>query len=153
MPFSKWKKVLSILGLGGGTIYWRVVGTTSNGAQSISNKESILIPGPRPVGNPAISSLSRSQLPVLSWENQCNTKFRVWFSDASSSNQTSLHFKISDPALNGGIFSKKLMSTQWRRIRMLVGNKPGSTVHWFVESWDDLKRKTATQVMSFILED
>lgn len=153
MPFSQWKKVLSILGLGGGTIYWRVMGTTSNGAQSVSNKQSILIPTPQPVGSPAISPLNRSELPVLSWRNECNTRFKVWFSDASSSKQVSFSFQIPYPALNGGVFSKELMLIQWIRIRMLVGNKPGSTIHWFVESWNDLNRRTATEVMSFVLED
>jgi subtilisin family serine protease len=151
-PFQ-WKRVLSVLGSEGGTIYWRVVGTASNGAQSISDERSLFIPPPQPVGNPGISPLNRDQLPVLTWQNQCNTKFRVWFSDASSLRQMSLHFQIPDPALNGGIFSDELTSTQWLRIRMVVGNKPGSTVNWFVESWDGLNRNATTAVMSFSLQD
>ncbi|OGP88515.1 MAG: hypothetical protein A2156_03575 [Deltaproteobacteria bacterium RBG_16_48_10] len=149
-----WKRVLSIPGAEGGTIYWRVVGTTSNGAQSTSDKRSILVPAARPVGNPVISPVSRKALPVLTWENLCNIKFRVWVgSDESFSRKVILPFRISNPTLDGGTFSKELTKVQWLMIRMLVRNEPGSIMYWYVESWDALNRHVATEVMSFILSD
>lgn len=148
----QWKKVLLIPGAEGGKVYWRVVGTTSNGAQSTSDKRSLLISAPQPVGNPVISPVSRNTLPVLTWQNRCNVKFRVWFgSDAGFSRKIILPFHVSDLTLNGGTFSKELTQAQWLTIRMLVGNEPGSIIYWYVESWDGLNRDVATEVMSFIL--
>jgi hypothetical protein len=39
------------------------------------------------------------------------------------------------------------------RIKKLVKNKSGSTLYWYVESWDGLGRYTKTDVMSFVLEE
>ena len=42
---------------------------------------------------------------------------------------------------------------QWMRIKMLVNNKTGSTIYWYVDSWDGLGRYSKTDVMSFVLVD
>ena len=36
---------------------------------------------------------------------------------------------------------------------MLVKNKTGSTIYWYVESWDGSGRYAKTDVMSFVLMD
>jgi subtilisin family serine protease len=151
---AQWKKVLAIPGPEGGPIYWRVVGIASGGVRNASGERSILMPGPQPAENPAISPVSRGQLPTLSWQNQCNVKFKVWFgNDAGFSRKTSLPYHTSDPLSNGGVFSKGLTLSQWLGIRRLVGNQPGAKVFWHVESWDGLNRYAVTETMSFVLTD
>jgi subtilisin family serine protease len=154
MNSVQWRKVLLIPGSEGGSVYWRVVGTSSNGTQSTSGKRSILIPGPQPVTDPGLSPVSRSESPTLTWLNQCNSKFRVWFgNDPSFYVRKSVFYSIPDPEVNGGVFSRELSSSQWRGIRTLVLNQPGSPIYWYVESWDGLNRNATTDVMSFGLED
>ena len=151
---TQWKKVLSIPGAEGGTVYWRVIGTSSSGAQTISGKRAILIPGPQPVGDPVISPVSRSHSPTLTWQNECNVKFRVWFgNDPGFSVRRSIFYSTPDPEVNGGVFSRELSSSQWRGIRMLVLDQPGSPIYWYVESWDRLNRYATTDVMTFLLEN
>ena len=99
-----------------------------------------------------ISPVSRNKLPVLTWQNNCNVKFRVWFGiDPGFLLKNALTFYISDPNLNGGIFLKELTSEQWQRIRRWVGDQPGTTIFWYVESWDGLNRYSVTEVKSFVL--
>ena len=152
-PFQ-WKKVLSVPGAQGGKVYWRVIGIKPDGASVISNQGSILVPPPQSVGGAVISPVSRNKLPVLSWQNRCNVRFRVWFgSDPGFFLKTTLSFYASNPNLNGGIFSRELTSEQWQRIRRLGGDRPGSTIYWFVESRDSLNRLTTTEILSFTLTD
>ena len=154
MTFSQWKKVLSIPGANGGTVYWRVVGTKPDGTPSPSNNRAILIAPPQSVGTPAISPVSRNKLPTLTWQDRCNVKFKVWFGkDPGFSRKTFFLFRVSDPNLNGGAFSLALTSDQWMRIRRLVDDEPGSTIYWYVESWDGLNRYSVTALKSFILTD
>jgi hypothetical protein len=154
MTLSQWKKVLSMPGANGGTVYWRVVGIKADGSSTPSESRSILIGAPLPVGAPAISPVSKSKLPSLTWQNGCNVKFRVWFgSDPGFSRKASLLFQAPDPSLNGGGFSKELSAGQWIGIRRLVGNQTGSAVYWYVESWDSLNRQAVTGVKSFFLID
>ena len=63
----------------GGTVYWRVVGTRANRTTATSEVCSIIIEAAQPVEGQTISPTSRTSLPTLSWENNCNTKFKVWF--------------------------------------------------------------------------
>jgi subtilisin family serine protease len=154
MNSAQWRKVLSIPGLAGGSVYWRVVGTSANGTQSTSGKRSILIPGPQPAAGPVMSSASRSEPPTLTWLNQCNSKFRVWFgNDPGFYVRRSVLYNISDPEANGGVFSRELSSSQWRGIRMLVLDQPGLPIYWYVESRDGLNREATTETMVFVLED
>jgi subtilisin family serine protease len=151
MAPSDWKKVLQVPGVNGGNAYWRVVGTLSDGTQVISGTRSISISGPQPVMNPILSPVTRSGLPELAWQNNCNVNFKVWFgSDPSFSKTRVLTFKISDPNVD---FSKQLTQIQWLLIRRLVGNNSGSTIYWYVEARDGLNRLATTEVMSFELMD
>jgi hypothetical protein len=34
-----------------------------------------------------------------------------------------------------------------------VGDQSGSPIYWYVESWDGLNRREATEVMFFLLEN
>ena len=152
MPPLQWKKVLSIPGANGGTVYWRVVGSRSDGTTGSSGTRSILIAPPQPVEDASIFPVSQSKLPVLTWKNQCNIKFRVWFgSDAGFSKRVSVFMKVADPNLDGGIFARELMSSQWQGIRNLVGDQSGSRIYWYVESFDELKRRSVSVVKSFVL--
>jgi len=151
---SQWKKVLKLPGSSGGTVYWRLVGTRPDGTENVSNKRCILVASPQPVGIPAIFPVSRNGLPILSWQNQCNIRFKVWFgSDVSFSRKTSLFFHVPDPNVNGGTFTNELTSDQWSKIRNLVGDQPGANVSWYVESWDGLNRYAVTETMSFVLTE
>jgi hypothetical protein len=59
--------------------------------------------------------------------------------------------KVADPNLDGGIFARELMSSQWQGIRNLVGDQSGSRIYWYVESFDELKRRSVSVVKSFVL--
>lgn len=153
-PSFQWGRTLLIPGGGGGTVYWRVVGTKLDGSLIASESRSFLIPAPTAVGTPTIAPVSRAALPLLTWENRCNVRFKVWFgSDPGFSTNRTLSFNLTDPDQKSGLFSKELAPHQWMGIRRLVGDRDGSIIYWFVESWDGIKRKTVTDVMSFILSD
>ena len=148
---ATWKKVLMIPGSSGGAVYWRVVGsgtTVKSGVRSfgVEPTEAVL--------NPTLSSTSKSSLPTLSWENNCGMKFKVWFgSDESFTKKVSYSFSVKNPSDNGGVFSKKLTSGQWKAIKKLVSDAAGSTIFWYVESWDGLNRYSKTGNTSFNLTD
>ena len=97
MTSSQWKKVLTIPGASGGTVYWRVMGTTSGGNPEPSNNRTILVAAARSVGDPEISPVSRSSLPILAWENNCNVKSKVWFGSDQSFSK-----KMSSPISDSG---------------------------------------------------
>ena len=152
---ATWKKVLMIPGSSGGAVYWRVVGigtTVKSGVRSFG------VESAEAVGNPAISPTSKSSLPTLSWENHCGVKFKVWFgSDPDFTKpgikKKALSFNIKNPNDNNGVFTKALTSGQWMSIRKLVNDAAGSTIFWYVESWDGLNRTSKTGNMSFTLTD
>ena len=152
MTSTNWKKVLLMPGVSGGTIYWRVVGTRTNKTTFITQSLSIVINPPQAVGNATISPTSKGSLPQLSWQNNCDIKFKASFgSDAGFSQKTGYSFTIQNP--NAGDFLKSLASGQWKAIRKLVGDISGSPIYWYVESWDKLNRHTVTGDMSFVLMD
>jgi hypothetical protein len=121
---STWKRVLSIPG---GAVYWRVVGSLANRKTATSEVFSIIVKVAQPVEGQTISPTSRTSLPTLSWGNNCNTKFEE--------------------------FTKVLTSGQWMAIRRVVRDTSGSTIYWYVESWDGLGRYNKTEVMNFLLTD
>jgi len=152
MTTSEWKEVLQIPGFNGGNVYWRVVGTLSDGTPVISGTRSISISEPQPVMNPILSPVTRSGLPELAWQNNCNINFKVWFgSDPTFAKKRVLTFRLPDPNIDS--FSQQLTQLQWLLIRKLVGDRSGSPIYWYVESQDGLSRSKTTEVMSFQLTD
>jgi hypothetical protein len=151
---STWKRVLLIPEGSEGTVYWRVVGTRANRTKFTSEFQSIIIDTAQAVGNPNISSTSKGSPPELSWENNCNTKFKVWFgSDEQFTKKKTFAFNITNPNDNEGEFMKVLTFGQWMAVRRVVKDTSGSTIYWYVESWDGLKRYNKTDVMSFVLTE
>ena len=127
-------------------MFWRVVGTGADKTSVISDTLSVFIDPVQAVGNPIITDTSKSLIPVLSWENNCNIKFKVWFgNNPYFSHKTSITFNIKDPDENGGITTKTLTSSQWTAVQNVTGRITGSTVYWYVESWDKVNRQTITQ--------
>jgi hypothetical protein len=151
---ATWKKVLLLPGNDGGTVYWKVVGTRANRTTFTSEVRSIIVEPSEPVGTPTISPTSKTPLPELSWQNNCNTKFKVWFgSDESFSEKRGYSFSVRNPNDNKGEFTKLLTSGQWKAIRRVVRDISGSTIYWYGESWDGLGRYNKTDVMNFVLTD
>jgi hypothetical protein len=152
MKSSTLKKILLMPGASGGLVYWRVVGTKPNKATEISDVRSIVVWPAQAAGSPAISSTSKGSSPTLSWLNNCNKKFKVWFgNDSSFTKKKALTFSVTDPTEN--TFTTQLTASQWTAIRKLVGDVSGSAIYWKVESWDGLNRHAQTDVMSFVLTD
>jgi DNA-binding beta-propeller fold protein YncE len=148
---ATWKKVLMIPGSSGGSVYWRVVGS---GTTAKSGVRSFGVEPAEAVLNPTLSPTNKSSLPMLSWENNCGVKFKVWFgSDSSFTKKASYAFSVKNPNDNGGMFNKRLTLAQWKAIRKLVNDVTGSTIFWYVELWDGLGRYAKTDVMSFFLTD
>jgi hypothetical protein len=154
MKSTAWKRTMLIPGSSGGKAYWRFLGTRANQSTFTSEVRSILIEPPQAVGRPNISNTQRGSVPALSWDNHCNIKFRVWFgSDSHFTKEIGFTFHIQSPNKNNGIFEKGLTSHRWAAIRNLVGDVSNSSIYWYVESFDKLKRNAQTEVMSFILMD
>jgi hypothetical protein len=152
MKSSTWKKIISMPGVEGGPVYWRVIGIRADKTTLTSDVRMIWIGGGQPVGSPEISPMQKSSLPSLSWENKCNKKFKVWFgNDSSFTKKKVLSFNVADPTEDS--FTKQLTSSQWTGIRRLVGDVSGSTISWMVESWDGMNRHAQTDVVSFVLTD
>jgi photosystem II stability/assembly factor-like uncharacterized protein len=150
----KWKKILILPGEKGGSVYWKAVGKRMDGTKMESNIFSISVRGPEPPGNPDIFPTKKNSFPILSWQKNCNTKFKVWFgNDSRFAKKASFPFDIKNPTDDQGTFSKTLTSVQWMAIKRLVKNVSGSTLSWYIESWDALGRCAKTDVMRFALTD
>jgi len=137
-----------------------VIGTKREKTTVAGDLFSFDVAGAEPVANPEMSHTSKATLPppALSWENQCNTKFKAWFGNTADvqtgrGKRVSLSFSVQDPNENQGIFTKELTSSHWSSIRRLGGNVTGAVLYWYVESWDALGREKKTGVMSFTLTD
>jgi hypothetical protein len=114
----------------------------------------MVIPGPLPVGDPHLSTVSRSALPTVTWWNNSNRRFKVWFgSDAAFSKKRVLSFGHSGSNSEEQDFSEELTPSQWWSIRRLAGDRSGETIYWYVESWDSLNRYRNTPLMHFDLMD
>jgi hypothetical protein len=150
---SVWKKVL-LLGDAAvdGTVYWMMVGTLPDKTYVESETFSLTVDDAQAVANPQLSPVSQSEVPTLSWQNNCATKFTAWFSNDDGSKTKGLSFKVKNPLDNGGAFSTVLSESQWNAIRGVVKDTAGETINWTVESWDALKRTAETGEQQFILE-
>ena len=154
MKASIWEKVLSTAAISNGTVRWRVVGTRASGTKATSEVRSILIEPAQVLGNADLSHSGKSTLPIVSWQNNCNIKFNVWFgNDSSFTKKKVLSFSIKDPMADEGKFERQLTKGQWTAIRKLVGDVSGPTIYWYVESWDSLRRYSKTNLMNFVLTE
>jgi hypothetical protein len=154
---STWKKILLLPGQMGGTVHWKVVGTKGNKKMEDSGVRSLLIEGPDSIGSAGFSHTSRTDPnpPILSWKNNCNTRFKVLFYDdpdfynnpkKSGVKKMTLSFSITNPNDNGGVSEKQLTSRQWASITNL-----GSTIYWHVQSSDAIKRSVKTGPLNFVV--
>ena len=153
---SLWKKVLLLPGIDGGTVYYRAVGKKADKTKIYSNPFWIEVREPEHIGCPIITPTTRESLPTLSWQNNCNVKFKVWFSSDPNFTKRglkkkALSFKVTNPNNNEGIFTKTLTSAQWASIRKLVGDENWQSIYWYVESWDVGNRHSSSEVFSFTL--
>ncbi len=147
---SIWKKVLLLPGTQGGMVSWKAVGTKLDKSKAESPPFSFNVEAPEWVGNPAI--LLNDSPPVLSWKNNCNTKFKVWFwSNSNPAKKKALSFTNPNPEDNGGKLEKQLTSSQWTSITTL-GGESSSNINWYVESWDVLKRHSETPLTGFSVQ-
>ena len=62
-------------------------------------------------------------------------------------------FSDSGPADAGGVFTKIFSAGQWASIKKLITGQGRSTIYWYVESWDRLKRYQKTDVIPFVVTD
>ena len=161
---SIWKGILLLPGTGGGKVIWKAVGTKQNNKKGESSTRTFFVAAPEAVGNPNIDPKSKVLLPTLSWMNNCNSKFKVWFyNDADYYNtptkagvkKTSLSFTDTNPNDNSGAFTKGLTSGQWTSIQNVVGKASGAKIYWHVESSDvvSTSRIAKTARQEFDLED
>ncbi len=160
IPASSWKKVLLLPGAIGGTVYWMVVGTRTDGSLVESDVFSLVVEGPQMVINPTIAPTSKTTppFPTLTWGNNCNIKLKAWFGNdpdftKRGMKKTSLSFNIKNPNDNGGQFTKELTTSQWKAIRKVVNDVNGSSIYWYIESSDGLNRSAKTGVNSFVLTE
>ncbi len=150
IPLDTWEEMMMIPGASGGIIYWRVMGTRPDDATGKSGVRSLVI-RPDAAGNPTLSPTSRRSRPTLTWQTNCNIQFKVRFGSNSGFSKKTYSFEIENPDGNEGPSSKTLTFQQWMKITLLVKNKIGSSIYWYVESWDKLGRYAKTDVMSFDL--
>ena len=156
-----WKRILLLPGTNGGPVYWKVIANKKDGTMVESSVFSFTVGAPGPVGHVGISSTSTAPPPTLSWNNNCNILFTVWFGNQPDFKtrplkKLSLSFKIVNPNPVPDTFEKTLSTSQWNSIRKLVGDVTGNTIYWYVQSQDGLGRKESTGVtppMSFDLAD
>jgi len=153
MPANTWKKILKLTGLSGGEVSWKIVGINKGQPAVESEVFTMTIAPPQPVGTPVISPTSKTDLPNLGWGNACATKFKVYFSpDPTFSRKKKLTFIDQNPLDNGEYFSTTLVERTWNAIRKVVDDEEGSTIYWYVESWDVIKRYHRTDAMQFTLQ-
>lgn len=147
---KSWKKIFLLPGTGAGTVSWKVVGTKTDKSKVYSNVFSFMIEEPESVRSPFI--LLGESPPALSWNNNCNSSFKVWFwSDSNPGKKKVFSFKAPNPEDNGGISRVQLTPGQWTAInRLLVSG--ASNITWYIESWDATKRRVETREMSFVAE-
>ena len=154
-----WKRVLLLRGDNGGRLFWRVVAKKKDKTMVQSDVFFFLVQPPNP-GAPEISHTSRttSPPPTLSWGNDCNIMFTVWFGNdpdfrKSKMNKMPIFYKIKNSDGFQETFTKELTPGQWHSIRKLGGDVTGANLYWYVESRDIIGRRVSTGVMPFVLTD
>jgi hypothetical protein len=148
-----WKKILKLQGLSGGELNWKIVGTNKGQPIVESDVFTMTIAAPEPAGKPDISPVSKTSLPTLTWGNSCGTKFKAYFSaDSAFSKSKKLSFKYQGSVNSDDVFSAPLDDKSWGAIRKLVEDVAGSSIYFYVESWDIIKRYQKTPNAYFTLE-
>ena len=153
---NTWKQIMSLPGGPGGPVYWRVLGVPTSGKNGfLSYSRSFTVEPAEPVNNPKIASTGISPLPSISWENNCNVKFKVWFGadEQFLKKYTVSPRPIKNPLEGDGKFNLTLTSQQWKSIRNLAGNQNGAKIFWKVESWDGANRESQSPMGHFLLEE
>jgi hypothetical protein len=153
MTDKVWKKILKLPGLSGGELNWKIVGTNKGLPIVESDVFTMTIAAPEPAGKPDISPVSKTSLPTLTWGNSCGTKFKAYFSiDSAFSKSKKLSFKYQGSINSDDVFSAPLDDKTWGAIRKLVEDVAGSSIYFYVESWDIIKRYQKTPDAYFTLE-
>jgi hypothetical protein len=154
IPANTWKKILKLPGLSGGEVNFKIVGTNKGQPIVESDVYTMTIAAPEPVESPLINPTSKTGLPpTLTWGNACGTKFKAYFSpDGIFSRKKKLAFTDKDPTDNEGRFTTTLTNGTWNAIRKLVSDAEGSTIYWYIESWDVIKRYQRIDNMQFTLQ-
>jgi hypothetical protein len=152
---TAWKQVMQLPAGLGGAVYWTVFGVYTGGKTGIfSEVRSFTVEPANSVKNASINPISVTSLPTLTWENNCNVSFKVWFGkDAQFSKKYTISFKVKSPLDGNGTFSQTLTSKQWDSVKKLVGGEIGATIYWKMESWDGAGRESQTSTMNFSLEE
>ncbi len=153
-PFT-WKRLLLFPGKEGGTVYWKVVGTTADKTELESNVFSLRIEAPETVNinaplNTAI--LDPAIPPTFDFATNCNTKFKLEISSLSdfsvSTKIKALNFTVSKPNLMPSL-QKTLSAFQWTGVKKLVGTGIG---YFRIKAWDTLSRPTVSEIRSFTIQ-
>ena len=153
MTANDWKKILKLPGLAGGDLNWKIVGTNTKQPVVESDVITMTVAAPEPAGKPDIFPVTKAGIPTLTWANSCGTKFKATFgSDALFTKKKLLTFNDKDPTDNTGTFSAVVSKGNWTAIRKLVKEVPGSSIYWYVESWDVIMRYQKTDTVYFNLE-
>lgn len=152
---NAWKQIMLIPTGPGGPVYWRVLGVFTGGKSGfVSEARTITIEPSQSVKNAQIGSTNKNSLPILSWENNCNVKFKVWFGkDVQFSKKYSIPYTIKNPSSGDGNLNQTLTSQQWNSVKKLVGGQSGVSIYWKVESWDGANRESQTILKSFTLQE
>ena len=149
---KSWKKIFLLPGLSGGTVFWRVVGTNFDKSKVPSNISTFIIEEPQAIGNPRLAQTNADSPLTISWENACNSKFKVWFGkDETFSKKKSLSVSVPNPGAANTPFHKEVPAGTLRGLLKLLGSG-GSTLYWYVESWAPLKRHSTTTLTPFHLQ-
>ena len=134
-----------------GDLNWKIVGTNKKQPVVVSDVMTMTVAALEPAGKPDISPVTQSGIPIVT-SKSCGTKFKATFgSDAAFTKKRNLTFTDKDPTDNGGGFSAPISKGNWGAVRKLVKDVPGSTIYWYVESWDVLTRYQKTDMMNFTL--
>ena len=138
------------------------MGTKTDKTKMYSDVFSLFIEAVEAVGDPQIIATNKTvpPLPTLTWENNCNKKFKVWFYNdpdfytdpkKKGVKKKALSFNILNPDANEGLFEKELTFGQWNSIRKLVDDESGSNSYWHIEYRDVVNRYDRTQRFNFVL--
>jgi Zn-dependent metalloprotease len=151
-----WKKIIqSSYNLGAiRDIYWKVVGTKSDGTTTVSEVRSFRIGNPQivTINSPGEGeTLFSSVPPTFDFSTNCNKKFTLEFSPLSDFSDPrkikGVTLSIKDPNAQTAV-QKTLSSFQWKGIVKLLGTGG----YFRIKAWDGLNRQTVSDPRSFSID-